>query len=76
MLIHKELILSVQNLYLYNLKKKKIYYTVDFTEEESNVDKNRKINIHPSIPNILGRKCLSERNIEITTSKLDSLKEE
>jgi len=59
-----------------NLKKKKIYYTVDFTEEESNVDKNRKINIHPSIPNILGRKCLSERNIEITTSKLDSLKEE
>ena len=59
-----------------NLKKKKIYYTVDFTEEESNVDKNRKINIHPSIPNIIGRKCLSERNIEITTSKLDSLKEE
>ena len=59
-----------------NLKVKKIYYTVDFTEEESNAGKNRKINIHPNIPKILERKCLSERNIEITTSKLNSLKEE
>ena len=59
-----------------NLKKRRLFYTVNFNEEESYVEKNTKINIHPSANNQLTRNCLSERNRINTSSKINSLKEE
>ena len=59
-----------------NLKKRKIYYTVDFTDEESNIDKNVKINIHPNAPKSLTRNSLSDRKKKIEISKEGSSKEE
>ena len=59
-----------------NLKKRKIYYTVDFTDEESNIDKNVKINIHPNAPKSITRNSLSDRKIKIEISKEGSSKEE
>ena len=59
-----------------NLKKRKIYYTVDFTDEESNIDKNVKINIHPNAPKSITRNSLSDRKKKIEISKEGSSKEE
>ena len=59
-----------------NLKKRKIYYTVDFTDEESNIDKNVKINIHPNAPKSITRNSLSDRKKKIEISKQGSSKEE
>ena len=61
-----------------NLKKSKIYYTIDFNEndEESNIDKNMKINIHPNAPNTIRRNSLTDRNKKIEISKQGNSKEE
>ena len=59
-----------------NLKKRKIYYTVDFTDEESNIDKNVKINIHPNAPKSITRNSLSDRKKKIEISKQGSSKED
>jgi len=61
-----------------NLKKSKIYYTIDFNEndEESNIDKNMKINIHPNAHNTIRRNSLTDRNKKIEISKQGNSKEE
>ena len=56
--------------------KKKLYYTVDFTEKESNIDKNLKINIFPSTNKTLARNCLSDRYRANATSMFNPFKEE
>ena len=56
--------------------KKKLYYTVDFTDKESNIDKNLKINIFPSTNKTLARNCLSDRYRANATSMFNPFKEE
>ena len=58
------------------LKLNKNYYTMDFNEEESNIDKNIKINIHPSTNRSNTRKCLSDRNRYNMYSKSKEFKED
>ena len=58
-----------------NLKIRNQFFTMD-NEEESNIDKDIKINIHPTVNKTLTRNCLSDRYAQNTTSKLKSLKDE
>ena len=58
-----------------NLKIRNQFFTMG-NEEESNIDKDIKINIHPTVNKTLTRNCISDRYVQNTTNKLKSLKDE
>ena len=58
-----------------NLKIRNQFFTMN-NEEESNIDKDIKINIHPTVNKTLTRNCISDRYEQNTTYKLKDFKEE
>ena len=63
------------NIKPFNEKEKK-FFTMNFDDEESNIENDKKINIHPGINKSQTRNCLSDRNRQNTGSILDKKKEE
>ena len=60
-----------------NLKEKNKFYTMNLNDdEESNIDKDIKINIHPSNVNIVTRNCLSDRYEQTNFFRSKTLKED
>ena len=59
-----------------NLKINNKFYTVDLNEQESNIDKDIKINIHPGPNKTLQRNCLSDRYGQNSCLRSKSLKED
>ena len=59
-----------------NLKINNKFYTVNLNEQESNIDKDIKINIHPGPNKTLTRNCLSDRYAQNSVLKSKSLKED
>ena len=59
-----------------NLKRNNKFYTMDLNEEESNIDKDIKINIHPGKDKTLTRNCLSDRYEQNNFLRIKSLKED
>ena len=59
-----------------NLKRNNKFYTMDLNEEESNIDKDIKINIHPGKDKTLTRNCLSDRYEQNNFLRIKNLKED
>ena len=61
-----------------HIKKNKCskYYTVDFDDEESNIDKDIKINIHPANINNINRTCITDRLRPNSNFQIHTLKNE
>ena len=60
-----------------NLKEKNKFYTMNLNDdEESNIDKDIKINIHPGNVNIVTRNCLSDRYEQTNFFRSKTLKED
>ena len=61
-----------------HIKKNKYskYYTVDFDDEESNIDKDIKINIHPANINNINRTCITDRLRPNSNFQIHTLKNE
>ena len=65
------------NLNMKSIKEnEKKYYTMNFNDEESNIEEDKKVNIHPGIKKLQPKESLTDRNSKSVEPKFHSVKGE